>query len=379
MKEAIVQPSIEVVEIIESPIPIPKDDEVVIKVVVAGSNPKDWKRPNWKNHAHNSGDDMAGIVHTTGSLVKTFKPGDRVAAYHHSGQPHGSFAEYAVAPEHMTFHIPSTLSFEEAATLPLASYTAALALYIDLQLPLPFTRSPRPEAPTKKGDALLIYGVASACGAFAAKFARLSGIYPIIGVAGRGAAFAETLVDYVVDYRNGEDELVASVDAILAKEGLPPKLPRVFDAISEKGSLEATLRLIDADGGVVSTLLPPKLFARDKEAFRYPEGVTAINTAAPVLFDVHKAFGLVWSRYMTVLLEERRVVGHPFEVVPGGLHGVLTGLRRLYEGRVSAVKLVYRIGETGELGVVRLDGEDKKVAAVSNVIAEFPFGGGEGN
>jgi NADPH:quinone reductase-like Zn-dependent oxidoreductase len=46
-RQAIVQSSIEVVEIIDSPIPIPKDDEIVIKVVVCGTNPKDWKYPVW--------------------------------------------------------------------------------------------------------------------------------------------------------------------------------------------------------------------------------------------------------------------------------------------------------------------------------------------
>ena len=47
MKEAIIHPSIETIEIVESPIPEPKDEEIVIEVVVAGSNPKDWKMPNW--------------------------------------------------------------------------------------------------------------------------------------------------------------------------------------------------------------------------------------------------------------------------------------------------------------------------------------------
>jgi NADPH:quinone reductase len=46
-KQAIVQSSIEAVEIIETPLPIPGDKEVVIKVVVSGSNPKDWKYPFW--------------------------------------------------------------------------------------------------------------------------------------------------------------------------------------------------------------------------------------------------------------------------------------------------------------------------------------------
>ena len=316
---------------------------------------------------------MAGFVHAIGSLVTNFKVGDRVAAYHRSGHPHGSYAEYTIAPAHMTFHIPNTLSFEEAATIPLTAHTAALALYVDLKLPLPFLQEIPTGGPTKKREPLLIYGVTSACGAFAAKFARLSSIGPIIGVAGRAQDFAKTLVDYVVDYRNGEDALVASIESILKKEGLPLKLPKVFDTISENGSLEATLRIIDPEAGMVSTLLPPKLFAIDKEAFEYPEGVTAINTAAPKLFDVHKEFAYVWSSYLTFLLQNQRLVGHPFEIVPGGLHGVLIGLRNLYGGKASAVKYVYRVEDTGSLGLVRLENHDRQVAGVSEEIKQFPF------
>lgn len=78
MKEAIVQPDLEV-KIVDSPIPVPNDDEVVIKVVVSGSNPKDWKRPVMSKTAMNSGDDIAGVVHQVGRNVHEFKPGDRVA------------------------------------------------------------------------------------------------------------------------------------------------------------------------------------------------------------------------------------------------------------------------------------------------------------
>lgn len=46
-KQVIVQSSIEAVEIIDTPIPNPQDHEVVIRVVVAASNPKDWKIPLW--------------------------------------------------------------------------------------------------------------------------------------------------------------------------------------------------------------------------------------------------------------------------------------------------------------------------------------------
>ena len=46
-KQVIVQSSIEAVEIIDTPIPIPREKEVVVKVIVSGTNPKDWKIPLW--------------------------------------------------------------------------------------------------------------------------------------------------------------------------------------------------------------------------------------------------------------------------------------------------------------------------------------------
>ena len=111
MKEAIVSKGPKV-EIVDSPIPIPEPDQVVTKVVVSGSNPKDWKRPEISGTSLNQGDDIAGVVHTVGSDVVEFKPGDRVAAFHQSMAPGGSYAEYALSWSHATFHIPKKTSFE---------------------------------------------------------------------------------------------------------------------------------------------------------------------------------------------------------------------------------------------------------------------------
>lgn len=63
------------VDVIDSPIPQPKADEVVIKVVVSGSNPKDWKVPEWLGIECNQGDDIAGVVHEAGANVYEFKAG----------------------------------------------------------------------------------------------------------------------------------------------------------------------------------------------------------------------------------------------------------------------------------------------------------------
>lgn len=64
---------------------------------------------------HNSGDDIAGIVESVGEGVYEFKKGDRVAAFHEMMKPHGSFAEYAIAWDYATFHLPQGISFEEVS------------------------------------------------------------------------------------------------------------------------------------------------------------------------------------------------------------------------------------------------------------------------
>lgn len=114
MKEAIVNPDTSVT-IRDTDVPKPKADQVLIKVVVSGSNPKDWKLPQWTKKPQNSGDDIAGIVESVGENVVEFKPGDRVAAFHQMTTEHGSFAEYAIALATTTFHIPAHVSFEEVS------------------------------------------------------------------------------------------------------------------------------------------------------------------------------------------------------------------------------------------------------------------------
>ena len=300
-----------------------------------------------KNHSHNSGDDIAGIVHAVGKSVYEFKPGDRVAGFHEVGTPNGSFAEYSVSPDWTTFHIPNNVSFEEAATVPLAALTAMTALYGDMRLPTPWDELKVKN--TKNRVPFLIYGVTSAVGAFGAKLARLSGLGPIISVAGRAKDFAKTLSDHVVDYREGEDAVVANVQKILKEEGLGTTLPYIFDAISENESFEVTKRLIDTNGGVISTVLPTQLFAKNKEGFSFPEGVTAFNpSAVPFVHSTRKDEGYMWSRCLGRLLEDGRLTAHPFEIVPGGLNGVLNGLQKLKDGKASGLKYVYKIEETGD-------------------------------
>jgi hypothetical protein len=111
MKEAVVAKGPKVT-IHDVPTPKPGANQVLIKVIYSGCNPKDWKRVEY-GQPHNSGDDIAGIVESVGEGVFEFKKGDRVAAFHEMMAPHGSFSEYAVAWDYTTFHLPQKTSFEQ--------------------------------------------------------------------------------------------------------------------------------------------------------------------------------------------------------------------------------------------------------------------------
>ncbi|KAF2144045.1 uncharacterized protein K452DRAFT_325332 [Aplosporella prunicola CBS 121167] len=333
MKEAMVADG-PVVQIVDSPIPEPGPDQVVIKVAVSGSNPKDWKVVNWWKKTLNTGDDIAGTVHAVGANVSEFRPGDRVAAFHEMMEPHGSFAEYALAHAHTTFHLPSNTSFEAGAAIPLAAMTAAVGLYLRLGLPHPWTPA---TAPTP----LVVYGAASAVGSYVVQLARRSGVHPLICVAGSSAAHVEALIDRskgdtIVDYRGGDEAVVAGIKAAVPAG---TQLLHAYDAVSEHGSYVNIGKAL-APGGKLTLVLP------GKEYDGIPDSVEQSITNVGAVHKDDKDFGFVFFRYFAKGLQDGWFKPQPQEVVPGGLGGVQKGLENLRDGKAKAVKYVFRIAET---------------------------------
>jgi NADPH:quinone reductase-like Zn-dependent oxidoreductase len=119
-------------ELIEHDLPPVAPDGVLVRVKAAGVNPVDTKiRGGYMAGAlpfHFPviiGWDVAGIVEEVGMAVTWFKPGDHVYGYirrHHL--QFGTYAEFVTAPEGFFAHMPSELSFAEAAAMPLSSLTA---------------------------------------------------------------------------------------------------------------------------------------------------------------------------------------------------------------------------------------------------------------
>ncbi|KAB8303349.1 hypothetical protein EYC80_004781 [Monilinia laxa] len=115
-REVIARPSPEIwTEITEFAIPEPRSDEVVIKVIVAGSNVKDWLHLEVLKKPLNSGDDIADIIYSLGENGRAkneFHLGDRVAAFHLMLEPYGAYAEYAVAPMYTLMKLSDSTTFE---------------------------------------------------------------------------------------------------------------------------------------------------------------------------------------------------------------------------------------------------------------------------
>jgi len=174
--------------------PVPGENEVLIRVHAVSLNAADYRSmklgliPEKKIF----GADVAGTIESVGKTITLFKPGDEVmgdlASY-----GFGGLAEYVTAPEKAMVAKPQSLSFEAAATLPLAGITALQAL--------------RNKGRIQKGDKVLIVGSAGSVGPFAVQLAKYFGAV-VTGVCSSGN-INQTLslgADQVVDYTR-EDPL----------------------------------------------------------------------------------------------------------------------------------------------------------------------------
>ena len=156
------------VQIAELEKPVPAEDQVLIRVCSASVNPYDWHflrgTPSFIRFftglihpkSPRLGADVAGIVESVGSQVTRFRPGDHVY-----GTCQGAFAEFACAPEKNISLKHDGITFEQAASLPIAGITALQAL--------------RDCARIQPGQSILINGAAGGVGTFAVQIARHMG------------------------------------------------------------------------------------------------------------------------------------------------------------------------------------------------------------
>ncbi|WP_342527253.1 zinc-binding dehydrogenase [Chryseomicrobium sp. FSL W7-1435] len=189
--------------------------EVLIKVHAAGLNPVDYKtgtngNPNW-TYPHILGLDAAGTIEALGEGVTDWVVGDRVLM-HGSMHKQGVFAEFAVTTARTVSRIPDSVSFEEAAALPTAAYTAYQALFRKF--------------PMNVIDTLLIHAGAGGVGGFAIQFAKQAGKTVYSTASKHNHDYVKSLgADAVIDYR--EEDVKARVMELTDGRGVNAVLDTV--------------------------------------------------------------------------------------------------------------------------------------------------------
>jgi NADPH:quinone reductase-like Zn-dependent oxidoreductase len=181
--------------------PVPKENEVLVRVHAASVNARDWHVLRGDPYLARLmagdlgvrapkqrilGTDFAGRVEAVGARVTRLRPGDEVY-----GESAGAFAEYVCAPAEVVDHRPKNVSVEQAAAVPLAGNTALMGI--------------RDAARVRSGQRVLINGASGGVGLFAVQIAASLGA-EVTGVcSARNADLVRSAgAAHVVDYAHDD-------------------------------------------------------------------------------------------------------------------------------------------------------------------------------
>jgi len=227
----------------DAPKPTPGPGDVLVKVLAAGVNPVDWKiragyaKGGWPlTFPSTIGFDIAGVVSAIGEGVTDWAPGD--AVYADSPHPVG-YAEYAVVAAPMLAKKPESLTFVDAASLPVAILTAWQGVFDHGHL--------------ETGQSILIHAASGGVGMFAVQFAHWCGAEVIGTASAHNEEFVRSLgADTFIDYHAAPFE-----------KALTEKVDIVFDAVGVETATRS-LSVIRPGGILVCIAGAPSAEEADK-------------------------------------------------------------------------------------------------------------------
>ncbi|MFD2923505.1 NADP-dependent oxidoreductase [Halobacillus naozhouensis] len=240
------------------------EDQVLVELRATSINPIDWKlREGYLKEKLDFdfpiilGWDAAGVIKKTGSAVQNFKVGDRVFARPETTR-NGTYAEYVAVDEYLLSHLPESISYEEAAAVPLAGLTAWQCL-VDF-------------SNVAEGDHVLVHAGSGGVGHFAIQIAKAFGATVSATASGQNQEWVEKLgVDRFIDYKVEDfSEVLSDVDIVVdtmggeiqeksykvLKEGgrMPSIVQPPDDETASKHGVKAGFVWLEPDGDKLSKL-----------------------------------------------------------------------------------------------------------------------------
>ena len=257
----------------EIPRPTPREGELVVRVSAAGVGPWDALIRAGKSVVQLSlpiilGSDLAGVVDSVGTGVTQLKPGDEVFGVTNK-QFCGAYAEYAVASAEMVAAKPESLSFVEAASVPVVAVTAYQMLFDYAQM--------------KAGQSVLIHGAAGNVGAYAVQLAKQADL-KVVATAGPAD------LDYV---RGLGAEIVVNYKTTKFEDAVPP-VDAVLDLVGGE-TQNRSFRVLKPGGILVSVVSPPPRPAGFRSVFFLVDVTTTRLRTLAGLFDSRKLTAEVGS------------------------------------------------------------------------------------
>src|SRR5712691_10000121 len=228
--------------------PEPQPDQILVRVIAAGVNPVDGmiRSGMFAKNGKRSlqiilGGDIAGVIEKVGCKITKFKVGDPVFAYV-SLDSSGGYAQYALVTEREAAPKPKSLTYVEAAAVPIVAMTAWQALIDTAKL--------------SGGQTVLMHGGSGGVGSFAIQIAKARGAKVIATASTANQDLLKQLgADVAIDYTKTKFEDVAKdVDVVLDSVG--------------KDTLLHSYGVIKKGGFIASLVAEPDQAELDKHGIR---------------------------------------------------------------------------------------------------------------
>ena len=312
-------------QLVLSDVPTPPiaRDEVLVKIKATAVNHLDLVKASGKvrqilpiDLPWIPGHEFSGVVEQIGGDVSGYAPGDAVFGANGTG---GAYAEYLAAKPAVITRKPSNLSFEQAASVPVAAETAWQGLFTHGHL--------------EKGQTILVHGSAGAVGAYAVQLASHAGATVIATANSDDEAYLKSIgASQVIDYRKAQFEKV-----------LREKVDLVFDLVG--GDTQQRSFLVLKEGGRLISAVQP--VSQEEAAKHHVSGeMMRLEPSADVLGKIARLLEDGTIRLDVATVYALQDAAQAWKDIAGNLpavHGISPGAPGAATRR-SHGKIVLRVG-----------------------------------